>query len=121
MDPIVNTDNGKTAGIISYFWIIGWLVAYFGFHQNNKTSLGSYQLRQTLLLHIVTAILWFVLDILLAAFWLATGVFSLYYLWRLVELGVFVIWLIGLIGAINGEQKPIPLLGERAQTMFPNI
>jgi len=124
MEPVnnpFNEQNGKTAGIISYFWILGWLIAYFGFHQNNKTSLGSYQLRQTLLFHIATFVIWFVLDIILAAFWLATGVFSLYYLWRLVELGFFVLWIIGLIGAINGEKKPIPFIGERAQSMFPSI
>ena len=46
-------DTGKTAGIISYFTIVGWLFAYFAFHANKKTELGSYQLRQTLLLNIV--------------------------------------------------------------------
>jgi hypothetical protein len=54
MEPIVNTDNGKTVGIVSYLTIIGWLIAYFGMHQSNKTSFGSYQLRQTLLLHLVS-------------------------------------------------------------------
>jgi uncharacterized membrane protein len=124
MEPInnpVNDDNGKTAGIISYFSIIGWLIAYFGFHQNNKTSLGSYQLRQTLLLHIVFMVVRYGLAFTLGLVWITTGVFSLYSLLRLVEIGFFVLWIIGLIGAINGEKKEIPLLGERAQTMFPGI
>jgi uncharacterized membrane protein len=124
MEPINNPatqDDGKTAGIISYFWIIGWLIAYFGFHQNNKTSLGSYQLRQTLLFHIASTVLWFVLSFILGIIMVSTGIFSLYYLFRIVQLGLFVLWIIGLIGAINGEQKPIPGIGERAQTMFPGI
>jgi hypothetical protein len=29
-------DSGKAAGIISYFTLIGWLIAYFGFHHNKK-------------------------------------------------------------------------------------
>jgi len=42
-------DNGKTAGIISYLTIVGWLIAFLAMHKDNKTELGSYQLRQTLL------------------------------------------------------------------------
>jgi uncharacterized membrane protein len=121
MEPLVNEDSGKTAGIVSYFTIIGWLIAYFGMHQNNKTSLGSYQLRQTLLLHIISTGLWFLLSVVLGALLFTAGVFSLYYLFRLIELGLFVLWLIGLIGAVNGQEKPIPIIGKMAQTMFPGI
>lgn len=32
------TDDGKTAGIISYFTLIGWLIAYFALYTNNKTG-----------------------------------------------------------------------------------
>jgi len=50
INPFEIEDGGKTAGMMSYFFILGWSLAYFGYHQNNKTSLSSYQLRQTLLL-----------------------------------------------------------------------
>jgi hypothetical protein len=62
MEPnnnISTSDNGKNVGIISYITIIGWLIAYFGMHQNNKTEQGSYQLRQTLLLHLVYRVLFY--------------------------------------------------------------
>ena len=124
MDPINNigTDNGKNVGIVSYLTFIGWLIAYFGMHQNNKTSLGSYQLRQTLLLHIVYFVIRWGLSIILGIFWMtSTGFFSLYYLLRAVDLAFFVLWIIGFIGAVQGEKKEIPLLGDKAQTMFPNI
>jgi uncharacterized membrane protein len=124
MDPINNigSDNGKTVGIVSYLTIIGWLIAYFGMHQNNKTSLGSYQLRQTLLLYIAYAVVHWGLSIILGIFWMASsGFFSLYYLLRAVDLAFFVLWIIGFIGAVQGEKKEIPLLGDKAQTMFPNI
>lgn len=115
------TDNGKTAGIVSYFTIIGWLIAYFAMHKDNKTDLGSYQLRQTLLYAIVSTILgyglWFVLTILVVS----TGIGALAYIGSLVQLALFIIWIIGLIGAINGQKKPMPLIGEKAQTMFPSI
>jgi len=119
--PFANQQNGKVAGIISYFTIIGWLIAYFAFHQNNRTSLGSYQLRQTLLFHIVLMVVRWGLALILGAVWLTTGVFSLYYFLRVVDVVFLIIWIIGLIGAINGEKKPIPFLGEPAQNMFSNI
>ena len=124
MEPINNPateDSGKTAGIISYFTIIGWLIAYFGFHQNNKTSIGSYQLRQTLLLHIAFMVVRYGLAFILGALWLSGGFFSLVSLLWIVNLFFLVIWIVGLIGAINGEEKPIPVLGAWAQTMFSSI
>jgi uncharacterized membrane protein len=124
MEPVNNfgtQDNGKTAGIISYFTIIGWLIAYFAFHQNNKTSLGSYQLRQTLLFYIAFMVVRLGLSIILGAMWLSTGFISLYSLLRLVDFAFFILWVIGFIGAVQGEKKEIPLLGDRAQTMFPSI
>jgi uncharacterized membrane protein len=124
MDPIVNTDNGKTVGIVSYLTIIGWLVAYFGMHQTNKTSLGSYQLRQTLLLYIVAFAIWIVVSFVFGALFFASsgGLWSLFLLidW-VVRIGLFILWLLGFIGAINGEEKPIPIIGPMAQKMFPGI
>lgn len=124
MEPINNigTDNGKNVGIVSYLTFIGWLIAYFGMHQNNKTSLGSYQLRQTLLFYIAYFVVRWGLSIVLGIFWIASsGFFSLYYLLRAVDLAFFVLWIIGFIGAVQGEKKEIPVFGDRAQTMFPNI
>jgi hypothetical protein len=36
-------------------------------------------------------------------------------------IGVLILWIIGLIGAIKGEEKPVPLLGEQFQEWFRNI
>jgi|ERR1700748_3785338 len=128
MEPNNNlstTDNGKTVGIVSYLTIIGWLIAYFGMHQNNKTELGSYQLRQTLLLHIASFVISWILGMIFAAVFfssgLAAGFFSLALLNWVVRVGFIILWLIGFIGAVNGEKKPIPLIGDRAQTMFSSL
>ena len=115
------TDDGKAAGIVSYFTIIGWLIAYFAMHKDNKTELGSYQLRQTLLFAIVSTVLGWGLGLLLGLLIIATGIGALVYIIYLFRLALFIIWIIGLIGAINGEKKPMPLIGEKAQTMFPGI
>src|ERR1700749_4261652 len=115
-NPFANESNGKLAGIISYFTIVGWLIAYFGFYVNNRTSLASYQLRQTLLFHIVSMVLRFVVAAILGLVWLSTGMFSLYSLMNILYLALFIMWIIGLIGAINGDKRPIPLIGDTAQT-----
>jgi hypothetical protein len=128
MEPNNNmstTDNGKNVGIISYLTIIGWLIAYFGMHQNNKTELGSYQLRQTLLLHIVSFLVSWILGMIFTAIFFSsgftTGWFSIAAINWLIRVAFLVLWLIGFIGAVNGEKKPIPFIGEKAQTLFSGI
>lgn len=118
---IGDNSNGKTAAVISYFTIFGWIVAYFGFHQGKKTNLGSYQLRQTLLFYIVYIVIRYGISFILSPLWVSEGVFSLYYLLKLIDFIFFILWIIGFIGAINGEKKPIPFIGERAQTMFSTL
>ncbi len=114
-------DNGKTASIISYFTIIGWLIAYFALHKDNKTALGSYQLRQTLLFAIITLAVGWVFNFIIGLLIISTGIFSLYYIINIIYLALFIVWIIGFIGAINGEQKPMPIIGEMAQRLFPAI
>jgi len=120
-NKITTSDNGKTAAIISYFSIIGWLIAYFAMHKDNKTALGSYHLRQTLLFAIVSIILGWGFGFVLGILIVTTGIVALAYLMYIVYIALFILWVIGLIGAINGEQKPMPIIGEKAQTMFPSI
>ena len=114
-------DDGKAAGIVSYFFIIGWLIAYFALHHKNKTGLGSYQLRQTLLFHIISTVVVAALDIIFfyllfsPDYWVASA------LNWLTRTSIIVLWVLGFLGAINGEKKPIPLIGDKAQTMFSGI
>lgn len=129
MEPnnnITTGDNGKTAGIISYLTIIGWLIAFFAMHKDNKTDLGSYQLRQTLLFHIISMVTSWILAMLFTALFFSSGGlgggwFSIVSLNWIVRVGFFILWLIGFIGAVNGEKKPIPLIGEKAQSVFSTI
>jgi uncharacterized membrane protein len=103
----------KTVAIVSYITPIGWLVAYFAMYSKEKSSLGGFHLKQTLLLYIIG----FAINILMRMFWWT----FLYWAVSLLSLGLFVLWLIGLIAAMNGEEKPIPLFGDAAQRMFHNL
>lgn len=113
--------DGKTAGIVSYLTIIGWLIAYFALHKDKPTALGSYQLRQTLLFHIVSMVVSWGAGILFGLIFFSISITLSIALIRIVQLGLFVLWIIGFIGAVQGEKKPIPLIGEKAQTLFSTI
>ncbi|UKT64585.1 hypothetical protein [Pedobacter mucosus] len=114
-------DDNKTAAIVSYFWFIGWLIAYFAMYKDNQTALSRYHMRQTLLFHLIVTVLTWGLGFIFTAIFLSTGFYAIFYLLNLLRLALFIVWIMGFIGAINGEQKPIPFIGERAQTMFPGI
>ncbi|MGZ3767224.1 MAG: DUF4870 domain-containing protein [Mucilaginibacter sp.] len=126
MEPennVTTTDNGKNVAIISYLTIIGWLIAYFAMHNEKKTELGSYQLRQTLLFYIIAfgvQIIWRV--VIVSLFFTSLAMISLAgTLIMIVNILFFIVWIIGFIGAVNGQKKPMPLIGDKAQTMFPGI
>ncbi|MEO7534731.1 MAG: hypothetical protein ABIU30_12820 [Ferruginibacter sp.] len=77
--------------------------------------MGSYHLRQTLLLmlcgvgmQLLAMILIFVMPFLALILWVG---------W----IGLLVLWILGLIAAINGEEKPMPIIGEKAQELFRNL
>ncbi|MEJ8843510.1 hypothetical protein WG954_14060 [Lacibacter sp. H375] len=106
----VNTNktalDGKSIAIISYLTIIGWIIA-FVMHGNNKTQLGAFHLRQSLFLMLTgfgVSILQWVLILIPIIGWIIS--ILLYF----VLLGLFVLWIIGLIAAINGEEKEVPVL-----------
>jgi uncharacterized membrane protein len=116
-NPFGIQDDGKTAGLLSYFFVLGWSMAFFTFHKNDKTSLSSFQLRQTLMLYISYLVIRYgFLNVL----GLATGTLSFYSI-MLVNVTFVVLWVIGLLGASKAEEKPIPVLGQLAQTVFSKL
>jgi uncharacterized membrane protein len=127
MEPehnVSSADNGKTVAIISYLSIVGWLIAYLAFHNEKKTELGSYHLRQTLLFYIACFGVYIIWSVIVVAFLLSLSLSLAGLAWVLswaLYIGVIVLWVVGLIGAINGEKKPIPFIGERAQSIFKGI
>jgi uncharacterized membrane protein len=117
MDNFSSQDDNKIAGIVSYFTIIGWLIAYFALYQNKKTSLASYQLRQTLLFHLVSMVVSYAAGLILFSVGFSFGSTILW----VVRLALFIIWVIGFIGALQAEKKPMPLIGDQAQSIFSGI
>lgn len=111
------TMDGKSIAIISYLTIIGWIIAYV-MHGNNKSQLGAFHLRQSLFLMLTgftTAIAQTLFLFIPFLGWLIS------ILLYLVLLGLFVLWIIGLIAAINGEERKVPVLGDKAQQLLKGI
>ena len=111
--PPVAAGEDKTVAILSYLTLIGFIVAIV-LHSSKKTALGTYHLRQTLGLFL-TAIT------CSAAFFVLAFIPIVHFVLLLspfIWLGFFVLWLMGLIAAVNGQQKPMPVVGELYQQWF---
>ncbi|MBN2459768.1 hypothetical protein JXB28_05780 [Candidatus Woesearchaeota archaeon] len=96
-------DEGKVIAIVAYITLIGWIVALI-MNNDKKNDLASYHIRQSLLLMITGIVL----------MWIPI-------IGWILGIVLFVFWLMGLISAIKGEKKPIPLIGEPAQNWFKSL
>lgn len=109
--------NGKTVAVISYLTFIGWIIAFI-LHNNNRTSLGAFHLRQSGFLFIVGAVISF-LSRLFVHGGLLGGLFGT--IFGLLGIALFILLIIGLIRAANGEEKPLPFIGDMAQQLFAGL
>jgi uncharacterized membrane protein len=103
--PIITED--KTVAIVSYLTLIGFIAAII-IHSNKKTKLGAFHLRQ-MLGFILSWLAVFVLFVIPIIGWILIPVFYLF---------MFVCWIMGLIAAINGQMKPMPIVGPMYQKWF---
>jgi uncharacterized membrane protein len=97
----------KTVAILSYVTILGFIAAIF-VHQSRKTQLGAFHLRQVLGL-VLTGVVGGVCAVVPILGWIV---------WFLTIIGLFVLWLLGLLSAVKGEMQPVPILGEHYQKWF---
>ncbi|AOS45197.1 hypothetical protein Verru16b_02275 [Lacunisphaera limnophila] len=107
--PVVGTSEERTVAILSYITIIGFIVAIV-MHSSKKTKLGAYHLRQMLGL-ILTGLVGGVVGVIPFIGWVALP---------LIWIGLLVLWVMGLLAAVNGQVKPVPVLGEQYQKWFGN-
>lgn len=112
-------ENAKNIALISYITFIGWIIA-FVMHGNEKqkSELAAFHLRQTLGIYL-TGLALFILSMMLIFIpfigWLIIMAINLVYL------GLFVLWILGIVSAANAEAKPIPLVGQFYQDLLAGI
>ncbi len=102
-------ENGKSAAIVAYLTIIGTIIAYF-MNNDTKNSFASFHIRQALGIHIT----YFVLGAFVSIFdsWMVSYSFWIF---------IIILWGYGLVTAIQGEQKEVPLLGTQFQKWFSTV
>lgn len=100
--------EGKTNAIISYLWIPGLIIAFI-LNNSKKNHFVSFHIRQMIGLLILS---------LLNGFLVMKLSSTISYI---VSVVLLVLWIIGFIGAIKGEYKKIPLLGDQFQEWFKSI
>ncbi|MDD3789458.1 MAG: hypothetical protein PHO94_12295 [Petrimonas sp.] len=105
-------DQGKTVAIVSYITFIGWIIAFI-LHNNNRTSLGAFHLRQSAFLYIIGAALSILRRI--------SDNGALGFLLALAGIVLFIFWIMGIIRALNSEEKPLPIIGKTAQDILSGL
>jgi uncharacterized membrane protein len=112
-------DNAKTIAIVSYITLIGWIVAII-MHNNeqNKSEFAIFHIRQSLglmLSWICIPLIGMFVSFIPFVGWFF-GIVSV-----IVYVGVFVLWVLGIIAAINNERKDVPFLGQIFQKLLKDI
>lgn len=93
----------KTLSIVSYITIIGWVIAFIIYNgKPDKSTLEKFHLEQSLGLGILGLLIGIVSGFMPA---------SIYMIFSIASLAVFVLWIIGIINASKEEEKPVPLVG----------
>nr|WP_299115131.1 YtxH domain-containing protein [uncultured Winogradskyella sp.] len=95
--------DGKNIGIIAHITLIGWIIALV-MNSSKKTEFGSFYIRQ-------------MLGLMLIGF--ATGWIPI--LGLIIGFVLFIAWVMSLISALGGEQKPVFLLGAQFQEWFKGL
>lgn len=103
--------EGKEIAIIAYLTIIGLIIA-FVMNRDKKYEFASYHIKQVLGLAVIGLAI-YVLSMLVP---IAGWIFSI-----LITIPMLIIWLLGLMNAINGKKKPIPVIGKYAIDWFKNV
>lgn len=108
--------DAKTTSWVSYLWWIGWIISLVTSNSTNpKPSLVVFHLRQSFGLLVISIALYILRVMTLFSFG------SLYWVYTILSIGLFVLWIIGLIAAVQGEEKPVPVLGPLFQQWFQFI
>jgi uncharacterized membrane protein len=106
-EPSPSSTKNTTMAALAYFLFFVPLLT-----DAKDDPFVKYHVKQGLLLFILSMALWILNMILLRIpfiGWLVSFVLGV---------GLFVLWLLGLMNALNGKQEPVPLVGQYAEQFF---
>ncbi len=100
-------EKNNTFAWVSYLTVFGWLIALIMYNGSQKgNTLVRFHIRQSLGIFLLA----FAAYILRGLPFLGGVIASI------VSIAVVVFWVMGLISAIQGEEKPVPLVGSFFQS-----
>lgn len=103
-------EEGKTTAIIAYLTIVGLIIA-FVMNNDKKNPFAAYHIRQSLGIGVTGLALGLIASIPILG-WMVSAFGGIF---------IIILWVMGLISALNGKNKPVPLLGEKYQEWFKGI
>ena len=102
-------EDGKMIAIVSYITVIGTIIAFI-MNQYKHNYFAAFHIRQAIGIFLLGLLVNFI-----------TRYSNFDGLDMILGIGVLILWVIGLVGAIKGEEKLVPLLGQQFQEWFRNI
>ena len=101
--------DGKTKAIVAHIFWIGWIISLI-INMKDKDELASFYIRQLLGIYL------FSLAVTITATIINVSLLS-----SIGGVIALVFWIISLIGAIQGEKKEVPVVGNYFQDWFKGI
>ncbi len=103
-------EKGKNTAIVSYLTIIGSVVAIFMNQEEKRSAFASFHIRQALGIFLT----FFLLGYPIGYFdnWMVSASFWVF---------IFILWIYGFLGCLNGEQKTVPFVGDFYQKLFKSF
>lgn len=102
--------DAKTKAIVAHITLIGWVIALV-MNNSNKEELTSFYIRQMLGLMIIG-----LASVIVGKVPIIGGIISM-----VISIGSIILWILSLIGAASGEERPLPIVGEYFQNMFSSL
>ena len=100
--------DDKTKSIVAHLFGLGWIIALV-LNQSEKGDNTSFYLRQNLGLFIIMCIGWVI------------GMIAFSIIGLIVYIAVVVLWILSLLGALSGEKKVVPVVGDMFQQWFRGL
>ncbi len=100
---VKNIKYEKLVAVLSYF-LIG-IIWYFVDKEMRESKLVKFHVKQSLNLYVFNVILAILYGFL----------YFLIFIWMILDLGLTILWIFGLVYAFKEETKEIPLIGQFAE------
>lgn len=101
--------DDKTLASISYITLLGTIIATI-LNNDKKNPFASFHIRQALGIFL-----------LFMALGYPIGYFDNWMISSALWVSIFVLWIYGFIGALQGEMRSVPLVGDLFQKIFKNL